>query len=752
MKTFVSKTLIVFCLGLSLLSSNTLRAQDGVLKGEILSFSDNKPVFGAMVRFSGVSYFSDDLGRFEINGLQTGLYLIEIDHIAYQKIKKEIPIKEGDNEVTIILSENDVLIEEVVVSGGFKGVKEDIPYKIETISQDYIQKTGAHNLMEALSTVPGVAQISYGPGIGKPVIRGLSFSRIMTLYQGIRFENQQWGEDHGLGLNDLGISKIEILKGPASLLYGSGALGGVINIIDEDPYMGKLAGDFSLRAYSNTLGSRSNIGFKGGSSGGLFYNIRGNFEKHADYLDGDNRIIGNSRYKSGMVKSSVGVVKSQGSSKLSYTYNKQILGIIEEDELQHTLATKRLDYKAQIPYQEVIDHLITFQNKLNLGNGILSANFGHHLNLREENEEDMGVIDLGLTLNTSNYDIKYQFVSGVDAELIFGIQGFRQSNLNMAESQEILLPNSRLYDNSLYGMYSQKYNKFNFQGGLRYDYRVLTAFSEGLDGYILPGDPLNKKLTKTFSGFSGSLGTTFNLSNSLFIKSNLASGFRAPDLAELFSNGEHPGTNRFERGNVNFEREQNLQKDLSVYYSDKTFSFEVATYYNYIRNYVFFRPTDVFSDQLRVWQFEQEDVNLYGGEIGFEIHPSYLKRIKTKHTYAVVRGNKIADASNLPQMPADRIFNEIHFSNESADKYIFVRLQNVFRQARIEMAEWSTPGYTLTSLGFGGSSVVSGIKIDYNIIANNIFNVAYFEHLAVIRPFDIYNMGRNITAGVKIMF
>lgn len=256
-------------------------------------------------------------------------------------------------------------------------------------------------MMETLTFVPGVTQVSYGPGIGKPVIRGLSFSRIMTVYQGVRFENQQWGEGHGLGLNDPAINRVEVVKGPASLIYGSGAIGGVINIIDDEVPAESFSGFAGFHLYSNTLGARTMLGFEGSAKNGAYWGVSGNLQSHSDYLDGTNRIIGNSRFGSDMVKGVTGLQKAWGNSRVSYTYNQQQLGIIEEDEMQESLATRHRDKFLQLPYQQVTDHLFSTQTNIKMGSSGIRLSLGHHVNLREENEEAMDQVDLGLQLKTT---------------------------------------------------------------------------------------------------------------------------------------------------------------------------------------------------------------------------------------------------------------------------------------------------------------------------------------------------------------
>lgn len=748
-----------------LIFSLTLQAQQkAVLKGLLLSAESREPVVSAAIRLPNQQKItvSDENGEFMLEGLQPGSETIIVAHVAYKNQQQEIRLSTGVNQLEILMKEEAVYAEEIVVSAGFFSGRDQTAYKIESVKAVEIARSGTHNMMEALSYVPGVSQISYGPAVGKPVIRGLSFSRIMTVYQGIRFENQQWGEDHGLGLNDQAISGVELVKGPASLMYGSGAIGGVINILDQEPAEKPLEGYAGVNLYSGTRGLRTDLGLKGARKSGFFWSMDGNMQSHSDYRDGANRIVGNSRFTSAMAKSAVGIRKPWGSSKLTYTYNKQLLGIIEEHEMQESLATGAWDKSLQIPYQELTDQLITSQSIFNIGSSKLRLNLGHHLNLREENDEVMEQIDLGLNLQTTTYDVKYNFFLTPEIEIVSGFQGFFQRNTNMGEAKKILLPDARQWDNGLYSLVMYDLGRFSLQGGLRYDRRKTSVDANRLEDFELPGSPASGKLDRSFSGYTGSLGATYKLNQNLLFRSNLASGFRAPDLAELFSNGEHPGTNRFERGNASFKREQNLEYDLSTLYRQDNFSFELAGYYNYIQQYIFFSPTEEYlgDNQLQVWEFEQDNVQLWGGEAGFSWRPTTFPWLENKLSFSMVRGERLSTGNYLPLMPADRIMNEIRLQREVLggmlswikEPYALFRVQHVLAQHKTGQYELATAAYTLSSLGAGGNINWRGRALNLNLTVQNLFNVAYMDHMAVTRPFGVRNMGRNFTLGMKLSF
>ena len=248
-------------------------------------------------------------GNFKLTELPDRNITLKFSFIGYSTIIQSM--KPGSTSRSLIqLEEAFTNIDEVVVSGAYVMSKESSPINIEKINRTEILKMPSPSLMTAIARTPGVSEISLGPGISKPVIRGLSFSRVLSLYQGARFENQQWGADHGLGLTETGIGDIELIKGPASLIYGSGAMAGVVNLIeDRDAAPGEIEGDLNMRAFSNSLGLRSELGIKGAAENGFFWSLRGAAESHADYLDGNGDAVGNTRFNTQNIKAGAGLRK-----------------------------------------------------------------------------------------------------------------------------------------------------------------------------------------------------------------------------------------------------------------------------------------------------------------------------------------------------------------------------------------------------------------------------------------------------------
>ncbi|WP_158855764.1 TonB-dependent receptor [Lunatibacter salilacus] len=702
---------------------------------------------------------SDMEGYFSLAMLPSRPITIQFSFVGYSAIISKVN-PSVSSRLDVAMEQTTTTVDEVVISGAYVMSRESSPIAIEKINKTDILKAPSPSLMSALARTPGVSEISLGPGISKPVIRGLSFSRVLSVYQGARFENQQWGADHGLGMTETGIGSVEMIKGPASIIYGSGAMAGVVNLIEEkDAATGEIDGDVNLRGYSNSLGGRVEAGAKGTSQQGVSWSMRAATESHADYLDGKGDAVGNTRFKTKNIKAGVGLQRKWGDTKIRYTYLQQNLGILDEDIVSE-LVTTRNDRTVQLPFQEVSDHFFNSETNLFLGEDRLKVTLGYHWNFRQEVEEDFDEVDLGLNQQNFMYDLKYFKSITPELEAIFGVQGFYLQNQNQEVAEEILIPDATKDDRSIYGLLNYSKDAWVIQGGLRYDYRKVGVDANRQKfinyGFILPGAPESRSLSQTFDGVTASAGATFRPSDKWRWRLNVASGFRAPDLAELYSNGPHPGTSRFERGNASFVREQNVQADLGVRYRNSNFSLSGEIFYNRVNNYIFFAPTEETIGDLTVWSFEQDDAHLYGGEAFLEIHPSAVKWITGSTSYSMVIGTRRSDGSYLPYIPAFRWNKEVTLELNDykgiENPYLSLIGSLIFDQNRPALLEDSTPGYYLLGLNLGGSVEIAGQRIDTYISGNNLLNKLYLDHMSLYRPFGIHQMGRNISLNFRVSF
>ena len=683
---------------------------------------------------------SDNKGSYTFNNLPNGTFMIVFSNDKFDSYTTSVTLKEKENTLDVILEEiHSHHIEEVILSTKFNKVQSQNVMKVEHSSIKSLQQKGATTLMEGLATIPGVSQVSTGASIGKPVIRGLSGNRVLVYTQGVRLENQQFGEEHGLGLSDNGVESVEVIKGPASLLYGSDALGGVLYLNPEKfAKANSYEANLSQKYFSNTLGSTTSFGLKSSSDNWKFL-VRGGYNSHADYKNGEDFRVTNTRFDEVDAKLGLSYTNTKFSSTLRYNINNLNLGLPEEVEEQTKIR------KPDFPRQGVLGQIASLHNVFYLNNSKIEADFGYISNKRKE-FEDSSVPLLDMNLQTFNYDLKYFTPKIGKLETIVGVQGMSQTNQNLGE--ELLIPNATTQD--IGGLITTNYEwKQNvIQAGIRFDSRKIQTENHGEigeEGYF-------QAIKKQFNSFNTSLGYKTLLSKELTMRINLASGFRAPNLAELTSNGVHEGSNRFEIGNSNLKNEKNFQADVNLEYGNSHFEFFANGFYNHINNYIFITPTgDVIEDN-DVYNYTQATASLFGGEIGVHLHPHPIDWLHITSSFETVTG-KQENGNYLPLIPANKLNNTLRTNFNSGNfiknGFASASFETYFAQNNISMFETPTKAYSLVNLGLGGEISISKFKFDFTINANNVFDKKYVSHLSRLKADGILNIGRNIVFGVN---
>ena len=676
---------------------------------------------------------TDENGCFQLASVPKGTTEVIFQRTGFQTKKEVIKTNGDDIVLKVMLLEKEIHLEEVIISTLYNKIQSQNVMKVEHASVKTLKENGATSLIDGIATIPGVSQISTGNSIGKPVIRGLSGNRVLVYSQGVRMENQQFGEEHGLGLNAAGIESVEIIKGPASLLYGSDALGGVVYFNPEKyaPYKEKSA-DFEQSYFTNTHGTSTTFGVKASPSNFKFL-LRGNYTSHADYeVPNGDRII-NTRFIEKDFKSGIGYSNSKISTDFRYNYNNLNLGLPEED-------LENSGFRNPVfPKQEVVNHLLSLNQKVYFKNSKIEADFGYSLNDRKELEA-ANEIALSMKLKTASYNVKY-FVPKMNRwETIIGIQGMDQTNTNFGE--ELLIPDAKIADFGAFATTNYSWDSNVLQAGIRYDNRKIntsTHGTEGEEGYF-------EAINKQFNSFNASLGYKTSLSSSLSTRINIASGFRAPNLSELTSNGVHEGSNRYEIGSNKLKKEQNLQLDVNLEYKSEHFEVFANGFYNHIDGYIFITPTGNQIDGNDVYLYTQNNAQLYGSEIGIHFHPHPYDWLHFTSSFENVIGTQ--GSANLPLIPAYQWKNNIRVELDPnkliKNNYVSCFLNYTFKQDKLSEFETPTPDYLLVNLSLGGTITIGKKEVQLNLAGTNLLNKTYVNHLSRLKADGINNMGRNI--------
>jgi iron complex outermembrane receptor protein len=718
------------------------------IKGKVTDIN-NEPLIGASVSLPELNKgtITNQAGEYSISNIPNGKIKIQFSFVGYNTEIKTIGISQTENEVNAILTIAIIQSQEVVITGGYVSSQHENAVKIDVLKSKDIVLSGTPNFMESLTQVPGVDMIAKGQGVSKPVIRGLSMNDVLIMNNGVRIENYQFSENHPLGIDENDVERVEIIKGPASLLYGSDAIGGVINFIKEKPApVGKILGDYRMQLHSNTLGMNNSIGLKGASKN-LFGGFRFGHKTHADYLQGGGNYVPNSRFNEMTFNANTGYTGKIGTFKVFYDYFKQDLGMTVPPV--KPLITEQ-GRKNKNWYQDLEHQLLSSQNSLYLGKFKWDINAAYQSALRKL-QTTLDVPFVEMNLSTITYESKLYLPSNDKSEYIIGLQGMSQNNRNLNNRASQFLPDANINNIGFLGLAQYTiFNKLKFQGGLRFDIYKTETFAlgtEGTNGYHAP-------VNKDFSNLNGSVGATYNVNEKIMFRANFAKGYRVPNLSELTSNGMHG--DRYEIGNENLSPENSFETDLSMHYHGEFLSFDLAGFYNQINDYIFISPTtDTTSTGIGIYRFSQTNAKLYGGEAGVHFHPKSLPWLHIEGTFSSVTGKQEND-NYLPFIPANKVRYEIRAERK---KLGFLKNPNIkisaltaFSQDNLSPYETTTDGYTLVNISVYSEILISKQTLIFGVSVNNLFDTQYFDHLSTLKPMNYYNQGRNISLSLKIPF
>ena len=718
------------------------------IKGKVTGIN-NEPLIGVSVSFPELNKgtVTNQTGEYLISNIPNGKIKIQFSYLGYNTVIKPIEISQTENIIDILLTIAIIESQEVIITGRYASSQHENAVEVSVLKIKDIALSGTPNFMEALTKIPGVDMISKGQGVSKPVIRGLSMNDILIMNNGVRIENYQYSENHPLGIDDNGVERVEIIKGPASLLYGSDAIGGVINFIKEKSApVGEIIGDYRMQLHSNTLGMNNSIGLKG-TSEKFFGGFRLGNKTHADYLQGGGDYVPNSRFNEMTFSANTGYTGEIGTFKLYYDYFKQDLGMTVPPI--KPLITEQ-GRKNEIWYQDLEHQLISSQNIFFLGKFKWDINAAYQNALRKL-QTTLDVPFVEMNLNTLTYESKLYLPSNDKSEYIIGLQGMSQNNRNLNNRASQFLPDANINNIGFLGLAQYTfYKRLKLHGGLRFDIYKTETFALGTEGtsdYHAPVD-------KDFSNLNGSIGAKYSVNEKITIRSNFAKGYRVPNLAELTSNGIHG--NRYEIGNENLSPENSFETDLSTHYHGEFLSFDLAGFYNHIDDYIFISQTmNTTATGINIYQYAQTNATLYGGEAGIHFHPKSLPWLHIEGAYSSVIGKQKND-DFLPFIPANKVRYEIRAERKKLGffnkPHIQISALTAFSQDNPSPHETATDGYTLVNLSMYAEVLISKQTLVLGLSANNLFDTQYFDHLSTLKPLNYYNQGRNISFSLKIPF
>jgi iron complex outermembrane recepter protein len=789
-------TLLSYCQNQKKRDTTSRTTRQRILIGIAGSVTDavtGQPLPGASISFTDarIGAVADNKGQYAIRSIPAGHHLVEVSHTGYTTIVDHVDI-EANTEKNFTLYPAVVENQGVTVTGVTSATStRHTPIPVTLVRKNELLQTPSTNIVDALTRQPGISQISTGPAISKPVIRGLSYNRVVVVNDGMRQEGQQWGDEHGIEIDELSVNRAEILKGPASIMYGSDALAGVVNFITHVPVAeGTIKGNVytNYQTNNNLVGLHANLG---GNNNGFSWNAYGSYKNARDYQNKYDGKVFNSRFNERNFGGYLGLNKSWGFSHLVVSSFDQDLGLVEGDRdeqtgaflanadspLERVATSDDLESRDLFaPNQNVRHYKIMSDNNFTIARSRLKFTVGYQNNLRKEfgNPEDPSETELFFDLKTLDYNLQWRLGERNKWETTLGFSGMYQNNQNKGE--ETIIPEYGLFDLGGFVFSQKMYKDFTITGGLRFDHRAINS-EEQMDG----GDVKFPEFTRHFSNISGSAGISYHPTERTVLKFNASRGFRAPTLSELASNGAHEGTNRYEYGQTELKSERSIQLDAGLDLDYEHISLFVNGFYNRIHDFIFYRRLESMlggdslvilnGEELEAFQYNQNHAKLYGVEAVLDLHPHPLDWLHFENTYSLTRGKfdtEVDGTRNLPMIPAQRWLSEVRTNFPKAGK----TLRNIYFRLEMEKTlkqndpftgyntETETPGYTLFNAGLGTDFQAKGRTLfSLHFAAQNLLDEAYQSHLNRLKYAAInnatgrqgvFNMGRNFSLKLNV--
>jgi iron complex outermembrane receptor protein len=786
MKNYGILLLALWCVGLS-----PLRAQ---ISGKVLG-EEGEPLFGATVLLlpDSLAETTDELGSFSFSGLASGVYRLEVRYIGYQMQDAQVRLSNQPLPSLLIrLEVQRELLETVVVTD--EHAKQEMSLGSEHFSERFLEENMQGAFAKSIEKLPGISAINVGVGIAKPVIRGLSSHRIIVNQQGVKQESHQWGSDHGLEIDQYDVERVEIVKGPASLQYGSDGLGGVINIMQgrilpKNTFGGAVQGVY-----------KSNNSHWGGSAhlaanwNGLFAAARYSRQDFADYrVPADqftysgfvlpilDNTLKNTAGEEENFRISAGLQRDWGITRVLFGHYSLDAGLFSGAvgiPRSYALTDDGNPRDIDVPRQAVDHYRASLHQTLYFGKDHLDFNLGFQRNLRREfsfpefHSIPSSLIDPGntlalqLELQTWSGNVHYERHPDSRSKVIFG--GDVQWQRNRRSGFEFLLPDFRTFRSGLFSLSEWHWgSRWTLNAGLRLDYG--TNDTEFFRQWVWDSneniiDSLIAPLTgQTFFNWSASMGSSLRLAEGKWIlKGNVGKSFRVPYPAETVSNGIHPGTFRHEVGTPGLQSEHGYQLDLSADWQYDRLSGNLSVYFNFFDNYIYLGPTfparfSPLPESGQIFQYRQDDAIYTGFEWQWEW--AVLPFLSLEQTADFVQSYNLNTGLALPFTPQPSLRHNLRYTlhERGALEELFVEAGHAYIFAaegrfRVDRSERPTPAYQLWQLGAGLRASLWGQPFQLNIQVQNLLDTYYLNHLSRYRLINVPEQGRNVVVSLKMPF
>lgn len=746
------------------------------LAGIVADSADGRPLAGAVLTLSrrGLSVIADQDGRYQFVGLPRDTSTLSVRCIGYGPRTLSVDLRGGDVRLDVRLAAAAIELPTLTVTTGAAATDALHEERATSVmSAADVRRERGQTVGETMKELPGVAIIQYGPGIAKPVVRGIHSQRLRVMNGDVPQEGQQWGAEHAPEIDAFAANVIQVIRGSGFVLYGADAIGGVVRVLPRPlPAHGGVGAELTANLFSNNRQGAASLLFEGANVslpliGRVGWRAQGSLRRAGDARTPDYYLL-NTGFEERNLNLAVGVTRPWGSSQLSYSRFATTLGMYLgahvatvsdlERAMRDPLRMPDFSYTIARPNQKIAHDLLAWRADVLLSRfARLDISYGFQLNDRKE-FDGIGFASgstqpaFGLELYTHNVDIRLHHAPLGPLLGTFGVSGLRQGNLSPGRS--FLIPQYRLYSGGVYGLEQATFRRWTLSAGLRYDYRWQHAYQFGDPVVLSPDD------RRSWDGLSGGLGATFEFVRGWSLASTIGRAWRAPNVAERFSAGVHHGTAQYELGDSSISVERSWNVDATLRHVGRIVRLELSAYHNHIDGYIYLQP---FGDVSTVrgaypgYKYSQTDALIEGLEVGGEVSPTGWWSLLLSGT--VVRGRDRVTGQPLFDMPSDRAVATLRVNGSSgrrvAGPYIELGSTLVRRQDHVPLNtvyRLPTAGYVIFGLEAGAASIdVLGRPFQVSVAARNLLNTRYRDYLTRYRLF-VDDPARDVVVRIAVPF
>lgn len=786
-----------------------LQAQDcnSSLSGKVIDQHSGAPLMSAKVKILGTNQvaYTDIEGDYSFKKLCNENIKIKVSAENAQEQILSVLI-EGDTYQNVELDHHPEALKEIVVVGK-SIIRKSLTGQQQSISENDIDNFSSASLGDALKQMSGVSTINTGKSIVKPVIQGLSGSRVPVLNNGVRMEDQEWGSDHAPNIDLNSAGKLTVVKGAAALQYGGDAIGGVIIADKPDiPKKDTLYGKTILSGATNGRGGSVSSTLTKSFKSGWYVNAQGTYKKFGDYETPDY-VLSNTGMNERDFSASFGLNKFHYGFDAYYSSYNNHLGILHASStgsvgdlvqaINNNVPTYVRDftYNLEAPRQKVYHQLgrLKFYQIFD-GVGKLRLSYNYQVNDRLEYDIRRGKNkyepSVDLNLKTHSAKANFDFNSRRNRRLNIGVDwDYKKNSANPNTGVQRIIPD---YKSFAIGAYATGHYIFNpswlVEAGLRYDYFHIDAkkyynkvrwnerdYDRDYANLII-GDYGSQYLTRPifhYNNFSATTGVKYSINSMLNLRLNYALSNRAPNPSELFSDGLHHSAASLELGDLRLNSEHSNKVSISFEKKKGNFLFTVAPYINFIRDYINTEPhglEETVRGTFLKYTYRQNDARLLG--LDLDANYKFTDNFSYQGKFSMVDGRETGSHRPLIDIPATNMSHAITYQNHKWNQLtLTLRGEAVFTKKNYpndnfnikvldegnyhsELVDISTPpkGYFLT--GFDASAVFHPFKkgsMEIRLSFDNIFNVPYRDYLNRLRYYAD-NTGRNISLQLKFNY